>query len=173
MPASVPLRTDYSAADLRKLAATSRNVAQSRRLLSLAAVLDGKSRDEAARIGAMDRQTLRDWAHRFNESGPDGLVNRKAPGAAARLNEAQLAELAELAEAGPDPASDGVIRWRCSDLQAVIWQRFGVKYHIRHVGNLLVKLGFSHISARPQHPGQDMQATEMFKKTSPARWRKR
>ena len=70
MPSAVPLRTDFSARELRRLANQSRHSNQSRRLLSLAAVLDGMSRDDAARVGSMDRQTLRDWVHRFNRAGP-------------------------------------------------------------------------------------------------------
>ena len=80
MPASVPLRRDFDARHLRKLASRCKDARQSRRLLSLAAVYDGMSRGEAARIGGMDRQTLRDWVHRFNEEGPDGLTNRKGRG---------------------------------------------------------------------------------------------
>ena len=75
MPSAVPLRTDFSARELRRLAKQSRDNNQSRRLLSLAAVLDGMSRDDAARIGGMDRLTLRDWVHRFNVGGPDALLD--------------------------------------------------------------------------------------------------
>ena len=75
MASAVNLRGNYSAAELRRLAAASRNSNQSRRLLSLAAVVDGMNRTEAARIGGMDRQTLRDWVHRFNEHGPEGLLD--------------------------------------------------------------------------------------------------
>src|SRR5215213_1319447 len=73
MPAPVSVRTDFSAGELRRLAVATKNANQSRRLLSLAAVLEGMNRTDAARIGGMDRQTLRDWVHRFNERGPDGL----------------------------------------------------------------------------------------------------
>ena len=84
MPAAIVLRTDYSASELRRLAKASRDNNQSRRLLSLAAVLDGMNRTDAARIGGMDRQTLRDWSHRFNEFGPDGLLDRHGGGVEAR-----------------------------------------------------------------------------------------
>jgi hypothetical protein len=77
MPAKVALRSDFTADDLRKLSAKSSDANQSRRLLSLAAVRDGMRRGDAARIGGMDRQTLRDWVHRFNAEGPDGLIDRK------------------------------------------------------------------------------------------------
>jgi transposase len=115
----------------------------------------------------MDRQTLRDWAHRFNENGPDGLVNVKPTGRRPKLSAEQRDVLRELVEAGPDPEKDGVVRWRCADLQRVLGQRFGVDLSTVAIGRVLKKLGFSHISARPQHPAQDPQAIAAFKKTSP------
>jgi putative transposase len=165
--AAVDLRTDYSAIDLRRLAAASKKANQSRRLLSLAAVLDGMNRTEAARIGGMDRQTLRDWVHRFNARGPDGLLDGWSKGPEPRLSAAQRAEIAELVDTGPDRAVHGVVRWRRIDLQRVILERFGVAYHERTVGKLLKRLGFSHISARPHHPRQDERTIEAFKKTGP------
>src|SRR5215210_203325 len=116
MPAAVRLRTDFSAIELRRLAATTKNANQSRRLLSLAAILDGMSRTEAARIGGMDRQTLRDWVHRFNERGPDGLKDTWSKGRPSRLAAEQQAALAHLVEIGPDRAVHGVVRWRRIDL---------------------------------------------------------
>ena len=154
---------------MRRLAKETRNAKQSQRLLSLAAVLDSLSREDAARLGGMDRQTLRDWVHRFNEQGPDGLKDAWNGGAKDRLSSEQKAELATIVETGPDPAVDGVVRWRRIDLQRVIEDRFGVAYHERHVGKLLKELGFSHVSARPRHPGQDARIVAEFKKTSRAR----
>src|SRR5271157_5322951 len=104
MASAVKLRTDFSAEELRRLAAAVKNANQSRRLLSLAAVLDGMNRTEAARIGGMDRQTLRDWVHRFNEHGPDGLKDKWSKGAPARLSAEQLAALAKLVETGQGSA---------------------------------------------------------------------
>jgi transposase len=168
MPA-ISLRDDYDAAELRALARRSRDVPQARRLLALAGVYDGMGRAEAARIGGMDRQTLRDWAHRFNAEGPEGLRNRAGAGRRRRLSEAQMQELAEIVETGPDPKIDGVVRWRRIDLKRVIEERFGVTYSERAISDLLARLAFSHISGRPQHPGQDERVLEAFKKTSPAR----
>jgi transposase len=166
MPAPVSVRTDFSAGELRRLAAATTNANQSRRLLSLAAVLDGMSRTDAARIGGMDRQTLRDWVHRFNERGPDGLKDTWSKGNPPRLSPDQQTELARLVETGPDRAVHGVVRWRRIDLQGLISERFGVAYHERTVGKILKQLGFSHISARPRHPAQDGQTVAAFKKTS-------
>lgn len=169
MPSAVNLRTDYSAKELRRLARRVKDNNQARRLLSLAAVLDGMSREDAARIGGMDRQTLRDWVHRFNESGPDGLLDRWSDGPEPRLSSDQKAELAALVEAGPDREVDGVVRWRRVDLKRVIKQRYDVDYQERHVGTLLKQLGFSHVSARPRSPGQDAETMAAFKKTSRTR----
>ena len=165
MPTSIVLRNDIPAVELRRLAKKSKDNNQARRLLSLAAVLDGMNRGEAARIGGMDRQTLRDWVHRFNQEGPDGLLDHKAKGGVPRLSPAQKAALVDLVEKGPDREADGIVRWRRVDLKGVIKQRFGVDYHERYVGKLLHQLGFSHVSARPQHPGQDAETIQAFKKT--------
>src|SRR5215208_1181966 len=166
MPAAIRMRSDLSAGELRRLAAMTKNANQSRPLLSLAAILDGMSRTEAARIGGMDRQTVRDWVHRFNERGPEGLKDIRSKGHPPRLSPAQQAELAHLVEIGPDRAVHGVVRWRRIDLKQLIAERFGVTYHERTVGQILHQLGFSPISARPRHPAQDERVMAEFKKPS-------
>src|SRR6187455_2934930 len=137
MATAVTVRADFSTDELRRLAASSKHASQSRRLLSLAAVLDGMSRTEAARIGGMDRQTLRDWVHRFNEHGPEGLLDSWSQGPAPRLSAEQRAELTHFVETGPNRAEHGVVRWRRIDLQRVIRERFGVAYHERTIGKIL------------------------------------
>ena len=161
------LRADFDAASVRRLARDADDADQARRLLSIAAVYDGMSRSDAARIGGMEGQTLRDWAHRFNAEGAAGLVNRTAPGNPRRLTPEQEGELDRLVEAGPAAAGLGhLARWRCADLQALIAERWGVIYHERTIGKLLDRLDFSHITTRPQHYRQDQAALEAFKKTS-------
>ena len=169
MGSSIPLRRDFDAVALRRLARRCGDARQAGRLLALAAVYDGMSRTHAARVGGMDRQTLRDWVHRFNEEGPDGLVHRKGAGRRSFLSDKQKAQLSTIVETGPDPAVDGVVRWRRVDLQRVIKDRFGVSYQERSISDLLKELGFSRMSGRPQHPKQDERVIEMFKKTSPPR----
>jgi transposase len=164
MPAAITVQTDRSAHELRRLAAATKNANQSRRLLWIAAVLDGMNRTDAARIGGMDRQTLGDWVHRFNAHGPDGLKDAWSKGNPPRLSAAQPAELAQLVETGPDRAVQGVVRWRRVDLKGLIAERFGVDGHERTVGKILHQLGFAHISARPRHPAQDDQTVAEFKK---------
>ena len=160
-------RTELSADELRLAARRSKDSFQARRLLALAQVLDGRSRSDAARAGGMERQTLRDWVHRYNAEGVEGLRDRPRTGRRPRLSEGQLAELADLVEAGPDVAVHGVVRWRCVDLQGVIETRFGVAISERHVGRLLGRLKFTRLSVRPRHPRADEEAQRAFKKTSP------
>ena len=172
MGRAIALRADFSAAELRSLAGKAKDANQARRLLALAAVRDGQDRKAAARIGGMDRRTLRDWVHRFNASGPDGLINAKAPGPAPKLSAEQREELRQLVAAGPDPEKDGVVRWGCVDLRRVIEKRWNVDLDEVSIGRLLKQFGFSHVRARPRHPAQDPAAIEAFKKTfraTPAR----
>ena len=172
MASSVQLRDDYDAGGLRALAKRCSDPRQVRRLLALAAVYAGKSREEAAAIGGMDRQTLRDWSHRFNEGGPEGLRNRKGAGRPRLLTEEQMRALADLVETGPDQAVDGVVRWRRIDLRHVLEKRFQVSVSVRSLSRLLAELSFTHISGRPRHPKQDERAIEAFKNTSPRRSRR-
>jgi transposase len=172
MSAAIGLRDDFAALDLRRLAGKAKNADQARRLLALAAVYDGMDRATAARIGGMDRQTLRDWVHRFNKDGPDGLIDIKPTGRRPKLSVEQQEVLRQMVEAGPDPRRDGVVRWRCMDLQRALGTRFGVDLSTVAIGRALKRLGFSHISARPLHPAQDARAIVAFKKTSPL-WSRR
>jgi transposase len=157
-------RRELSAAELRREAVRCRETAAARRMLALALVLEGGSREAAARAAGMDRQTLRDWVHRYNAQGLAGLHDRPRPGRKPRLTPEQMGELEQVVEQGPDPETDGVVRWRRVDLQALIKARFDVELHERSVGKLLHRLGFARLSVRPQHPSSDPEAQETFKK---------
>ena len=159
MSSAVRLREDYSVRSWA-LARRSKTVHQSRRLLSLAAVRDGMDRGGAAKIGGMDVQTLRDWVHRFNASGPEGFIDNRTGRSQASLVDGTVGSVYEDRGGRPNRKTDGIVRWRRVDLKRVI--------HPRYVGKLLKKLGFSHISARPRHPAQDERIVEGFK-TSRAR----
>lgn len=172
MAGAVKLRDDFSGDELRRLAGKAKDGAQARRLMALAAVRDGKRRGEAAAIGLMDRQTLRDWVHRFNEEGHDGLINRKSLGSPCKLSGSQKQELALIVEEDPGKYIPGLVRWRRIDLAQVVQQRFGVELHETTIGTILKQLGFSHVSARPRHPKQDPEVIEAYKKTSPVRYSK-
>jgi len=170
MGRAIVVRADYTSGDVRRVAQRVKNAAQARRLLAIAAVLDGSSREQAAKIGGMDRQTLRDWVIRFNEQGPDGLVNKLSPGAPGKLTNEHKAFLARLVEEGPIPAVHGVVRWRACDLIMRLHEEFGVSDDT--VYRALKDLSFSHVSARPRAYKQDADAMEAFKKTFPPAWRK-
>jgi transposase len=142
MPRALSLRSDYSASDLRRLAARTKDGAQATRLLALAAVAEGLSRNEAARIGGMKPQTLRLWVQRFNNFGPEGLHNRKSTGRPPKLTLQQKKELGAIVAAGPDVKTDGVSRWRLTDLVLVIKERFGVEHDEVSVRRILKELGF-------------------------------
>jgi putative transposase len=159
-------QTDHTAVELRALAAKCDDAGKTRRLLAIAMIFDGASRLDAARQAGMDRQTLRDWVHRYNEAGIQGLVSRKAPGAVPKLTQAQMAELRELVIAGPDRKIHKVIRWRCVDLRAEVTKRFSVTVPERTIGKWLRKLKLTQLQPRPHHPKKDAAAQEAFKKTS-------
>jgi len=159
---------DHSAADLRRLLSKHKDGPVVRRLMALALILEGKSRTEAAQQSGMERQTLRDWVHRYNAGGLAGLSSRIGPGPAPLLNEAQMAVLKELVVTGPDPETDKVVRWRCIDLRDKIEQHFSVKVHKRTVAKWLRQLELTRLQPRPFHPRKDAAAQEAFKKTSAA-----
>jgi transposase len=161
-------RDDLDATGLRQAAGRCRDAAAARRMLALALVLEGKSRAEAAQAAGMDRQTLRDWVHRYNVEGLAGLSDRKGEvGAKRRLSPEQETQVADWVRQGPDLAEDGVIRWRRADLARTIERKFGVVLAERSVSDLLRRLGFRRLVARPRHPGHDAAAQASFRKTSP------
>jgi len=172
MGAAIALREDFTATDLRQIAKLGRDAAQSRRLLALAEIYDGGRRSDAARLGAVGLQVIRDWVLCFNADGPEGLIDRKAPGNSSKLNDGQRQALAAIVESGPIPAIHGVVRWRLADLRQWIWQEFGISLDERNVGRALKALGFVRITARPRHHAQNEWVLEDFKKTSPPRWRR-
>lgn len=172
MAAAVGLRDDFTASALRRLAQSRREAGQVRRLLALAVIYDGGSRSEAARIGGVGLQTVRDWVLRFNRDGPDGLIDGKAPGGRPRLDANQRAALAAAVERGPIPASHGVVRWRLVDLVQWVWDEFAVSISRQTLSRELRAMGYRKLSARPRHHAQDAEAIPTFKKTSLPRWQR-
>src|SRR4051794_4117705 len=171
MPA-IPLRSDFEAHQLRLTAKKAKDGPQARRLLALAAIYDGASRSEAARIAGVTLQVIRDWVLRFNRRGPDGLINGKAPGQSSRLTAAHRAALAAIVESGPIPAIHGVVRWRIIDLCQWMFEEFRVTIAKQTMSRELRALGYRKLSARPRHHAQAEGAVEDFKKTFPAAWRR-
>jgi transposase len=164
MAAAVLLRDDFDGPALRQLAKGTKDAAQVRRLLALAEVCDGGSRSDAARVGGVGLQTIRDWVLRFNARGPAGLIDGKAPGNASKLDDLQRKALADMVERGPIPAIHEVVRWRLADLAQWIWEEFGISLSETTVGRELRALGYRKISARPRHYAQNELAIDDFKK---------
>lgn len=160
-------RDDLDATGLRREASRCCDADATRRMLALALVLDGRTRGEAARLCGMDRQTLRDWVHRYNTEGLAGLLDRPQPGPTPRLTAEQETAVAELVRVGPELSEHGVIRWRRKDLARVIEHHYGVMLAERSVGAMLKRLGFRRLSVRPRHPGHDAQAQASFRPGSP------
>ncbi len=159
-------RKDHSAEELRGLSSRCPEGAQVRRILAIAMVLEGWDRTEAAEFNGMDRQTLRDWVHRYNKGGVDGLKSRRSPGRTPALSELQRAELLDLVLAGPDPQVHGVVRWRCVDLKTEVSRRFSIEVHESTIARWLHELGLTRLQPRPVHPKKDPEAEAAFKKTS-------
>ena len=157
-------RTELSASDLRREGARSKDARASRRMLALAQVLEGKTRTEAAASCGMDRQTLRDWVHRYNAEGLAGLFDRPLPGRRPWLSAEQMRKLATIVETGPDAATDGVVSWRRIDLCAVVEQCFGIRLAERAMSEILRRLRFKRLSARLRHPQSDPEAQAVYKK---------
>jgi transposase len=169
--AALAIRDDIAADELRRRARRERDGRVSARLIALANALEGMDRASAARLAGMDRQTLRDWVHRYNAEGIAGLSNRPLPGRAPKLSEGQMAALKAIVLRGPDPAVDGVERWRIVDLCRVAEERWGVAYSETGMLRLLWSLDLSHRKTRPVHPKSDPKAQEAFKKGgSPRAW---
>ena len=168
--AAIALRGDFDGAALRACAKISKDGPQTRRLLALAAIYDGATRSEAARIGGVTLQIVRDWVVKFNASGPGGLINRKARGQPSRLNDEHRKALAAIIEQGPIPAIHGVVRWRVIDLCQWVFEEFRFTIAEPTLSRELRKMGYRKLSARPRHHAQAEGAIEDFKKTSPRAW---
>ncbi len=168
----VLLRTDFDANALRAMARQTKDGPQARRLLALAAIYDGATRTEAARIGGVTVQIIRDWGVKFNAHGPEGLINRKPPGQPSKLTDAHRAALQAMVEQGPIPAIHGVVRWRLVDLIAWLWEEFRITISKQTLSRELRALGYRKLSARPRHHAKNEAAVAAFKKTSRPVWRR-
>ena len=171
MSSPIPLRGDFDASQLRVLARKSKDGPQARRLLALAAIYEGATRTEAAKIGGVGLQIIRDWVLRFNARGPAGLLDGKSPGQPSKLNGAQRQAIARMIESGPIPAVHGVVRWRLVDLAQWIFEEFRITIAKQTLSRELRAMGYRKLTARPRHHAQADGAIENFKKASPRAWR--
>ena len=172
MRPGISLREDFDGEGLRQLSRQSKDAGQVRRLLALALIYDGGSRSDAARLGNVTLQIVRDWVMRFNERGPQGLIDGKAPGQQSRLNDLQRAALVQAIGRAPTPYLDGVVRWRLCDLAQWLWEEFRVSVSKQTLSREVRAMGYRKLAARPKHHAQDPQAIEDFKKVSPPQWQK-
>jgi transposase len=168
----IPLRGDYDAEMVRSAAKRSKDGPQARRLLALAAIYEGATRTEAAKIGGVTLQIIRDWVMKFNAHGVEGLLDRKAPGQPSRLNDVHRAALAAVIESDPIPAVHGVVRWRIVDLCQWIFEEFRVVVAKQTLSRELRAMGYRKLSARPRHHAQAAGAIEDFKKAFPRAWKR-
>jgi transposase len=168
----IPLRSDFDAAALRGLARKTKDGPQARRLLALAAIYDGATRAEAAQVGSVTRQIVRDWVVKFNALGPEGLIDRKPPGRPSRLKDTHRAALAGIIEQGPIPAVHGVVRWRLVDLIQWLWEEFQIPISKQTLSREIRTLDYRKLSARPRHHAKNEAAVDAFKKSSPRVWRR-
>ena len=160
MSSPIPLRRDFDASQLRGLARKTKDGPQARRFLALAAIYDGTTRTEAAKIGDVGLQIVRDWVLRFNARGPDGLLDGKSPGHPPKLNAAQCQAIARMIESGPIPAVHGVVRWRLIDLSQWIFEEFRITIAKQTLSRELRAMGYRKLSARPRHHAQVEGAIE-------------
>jgi transposase len=167
----IPLRSDFDGAALRRLARQSKDGPQARRLLALAAIYEGATRTEAARIGGVTLQIVRDWVMKFNARGPDGLVDRKPPGQPSRLTDVHRTALMARIDEGPIPSVHGVVRWRLVDLIEWLWEEFRVPISKQTLSREVRALGYRKLSARPRHHARSEAEVSAFKKSSPPVWR--
>jgi transposase len=163
MSAPIPLRQDFDASQLRGLARKTKDGPQARRLLALAAICDGATRTDAAKIGGVGLQIIRDWVIWFNADGADGLRNGKSPGQPSKLNDAQRLAIARMIESGPIPAVHGVVRWRLIDLAQWIFEEFRISIAKQTLSRELRAMGYRKLSARPRHYAQAEGVIEDFK----------
>ena len=168
----VPLRSDFDAAALRSLARKSKDGPQARRLLALAAIYEGASRTQAAQIGGVTLQIVRDWVVRFNAHGPEGVIDRKPPGQPSKLTHAHRAALATRLDEGPIPAIHGVVRWRLVDLIQWVWEEFRITISKQTLSREVRAMNYRKLSARPRHHARSEAEVSAFKKGSPPMWRR-
>ena len=170
MSIPVALRGDFKASQLRALARKAKDGPQARRLMTLAAIYDGATRTEAARMGGVTLQIIRDWVVRFNARGAAGLLDGKSTVQPSRLNDVQRQAIVQMIESGPIPAIHGVVRWQLIDLSQ--WVYFRITVAKQTLSRELRAMGYRKLSARLRHHAQAEGAIEDFKKRSQRAWMK-
>jgi transposase len=150
--------------ELRRLGRAQTSGRLASRMFAIANVLDGLSREDAATHAGMERQSLRDWVHRFNAEGVEGLRDRPHKGRPRRMHKGIEEAFCKRVDKGPEADTDKLVRWRRVDLQAWLKSEHTISYHERSIGKILKRLGYSHVSTRPVHPENDPKALRLLKK---------
>ncbi len=166
MAAPISLRDDFDGPMLRALVLLEKAGSVTRRLLALVTIHEGGTRADAARLGGVGLQTLRDWVLAFNAKGPDGLVDGKSTGRPSLLNDEQRRALVAMVDAGPTPVIHEVVRWRLIDLAQWVFDEYDLSVSKQILSRELPALGYRKLSARPRHHEQDEAAVAAFKKSS-------
>ena len=171
MASPISLRGDFDGPMLRALVLSEKAGSVTRRLLALVTIYEGGTRSDAARLGGVGLQTIRDWVLRFNAKGRNGLLDGKSTGHPSLLNDEQRRALVAVVEAGPIPAIHEVVRWRLIDLAQWVFDEYGLSVTKQILSRELRALGYRKLSARPRHHEHDEAAVAAFKKKSPTSWR--
>jgi putative transposase len=161
MAATIGLRSDFDGEGLRRLSRASDDAKQVRRLLAVSAIYEGSTRGEAARIGGVTLQIVRDWVVRFNAQGPVGVIDGKAPGGRPLLSDGQRRALARAVEDGAISASHGVVRWRLIDLAQWIRDGSGISISMQPLSRELRAMSYRKLTARPRLHAQDVGVSEI------------
>ena len=162
--AALAIRDDVASDELRRRARREHDGRVSARLIALANALDGMDRASAARLAGMDRQTLRDWVHRYNAEGIAGLSDRPMPGRTPKLTEGQMARSRRSCCAVRIRRWTGSGAGGWSSCAGMVEDRWDVVYSETRMLRLLWSLDLSHRKTRPLHPQADDKAQEAFKK---------
>ena len=123
----------------------------------------GNTLPQAAKaVGLKQRQT-RNWIHRFNAEGVNGLQDRPRPGQPVKLPRQKEQAFRKRIEKGATP-KDHTRNLRVKDIQRILRKEFGANYCLGGTYFLLHRLGFSSLVPRPRHHQADLQAQVEFKK---------
>src|SRR5260221_4627903 len=172
MAIPVALRVDFKASQLRGLARKTKDGPEASRLVAATAIYGGATRTEAAKIGGVGLQIIRDWVMRFNARGAAGLRDGKSPGQPSKLNDEQRQAIVRMIESGPIPSIHGVVRWRLIDLSQWVYEEFRITVAKQTLSRELRAMGYRKLSPRPRHHAQAEGAIENFKKSSQRAWMK-
>ena len=122
---------------------------QRRRERAMELLKDGCQPHEVAAKLKIDRRSVRRWCAAHRQQGAQALRAKPAPGRPSKLSDRGKGQLEELLLKGAVAAGFPTDLWTCARIAQAIEARFGVRYHIDHIGRLMRALGWS-----PQKPAR-------------------